>query len=90
MLTAAQYPWAQAAVAVTISGLEELQNSGSERVLDLLESRIDNAEKTMRNNISNDCYSNGTASGGKQIGGLQLLVADVNNSGTVGGKLWLH
>lgn len=85
VLTAAQFPFAQAACAVTISGLEELQNSGNERVLDLLESRIDNAEKTMRNNISNDCYSNGTASGGKQIGGLQLLVSDVNNSGTVGG-----
>lgn len=27
VFTAAQYPWAQAAVAVSISGLEELQNS---------------------------------------------------------------
>ena len=85
VLTAAQYSFTQAAVAVTINGLEELQNAGSERVIDLLESRIGNAEKTMMNNISNDCYSNGTADGGKQIGGLQLLVADVNNSGSVGG-----
>ena len=54
-------------------------------MIDLLESRIGNAERTMQNNISNDCYSNGTADGGKQIGGLQALVADVNNSGVVGG-----
>lgn len=54
-------------------------------MIDLLESRIGNAERTMQNNISNDCYSNGTADGGKQIGGLQLLVGDINNSGTVGG-----
>jgi hypothetical protein len=54
-------------------------------MIPLLESRIGNAERTMQNNISNDCYSNGTADGGKQIGGLQLLVADVNNSGVVGG-----
>jgi hypothetical protein len=54
-------------------------------MISLLESRIGNAERTMQNNLSNDCYSNGTASGGKQIGGLQLLVSDTNNSGVVGG-----
>jgi hypothetical protein len=85
VFTAAQYPIAQAAVAVSISGLEMLQNSGREKMIDLLESRIGNAERTMQNNLSSDCYSNGTADGGKQIGGLQLLVADTNNSGTVGG-----
>jgi hypothetical protein len=85
VFTAAQYPFAQAAVAVSISGLEMLQNSGKEKMINLLESRIGNAERTMQNNLSNDCYSNGTADGGKQIGGLQLLVSDVNNSGVVGG-----
>src|SRR5665213_3646070 len=54
-------------------------------MIDLLESRIGNAERTFQNNLSNDCYSNGTADGGKQIGGLQLLVSDVANSGVVGG-----
>jgi hypothetical protein len=28
-------------------------------MIDLLESRIGNAERTMQNNLSNDCYSNG-------------------------------
>ncbi len=59
VFTAAQYNFAQAAAAVSISGLEMLQNSGKERMLPLLESRIKNAERTMENNISNDCYSNG-------------------------------
>jgi hypothetical protein len=54
-------------------------------MIDLLESRIGNAERTMQNNISTDCYSTGSASGGKQIGGLQLLVSTTNNSGVVGG-----
>lgn len=85
VLTAAQFSIAQAAVAVSISGLEMLQNSGEDKMLDLLEERIDNAERTFRNNLSSDCYSDGTADGGKQIGGLQLLVADVPTSGTVGG-----
>ncbi|HEY1299234.1 MAG TPA: phage major capsid protein [Stellaceae bacterium] len=96
VFTAAQYPWAQAAVAVSISGLEELQNSGEERMIDLLEARIGNAERTMTNGISGDCYGDGTLDGGKQIGGLQLLIADVNTSGVVGGidrglwPFWRH
>jgi hypothetical protein len=85
VFTSAQYSLVQAAVAVSISGMEMLQNAGPEQMIDLLESRVGNAERTMTNNISNDCYSTGTADGGKQIGGLQLLVADVNNSGVVGG-----
>lgn len=85
VFTAAQFPIAQAAVAVSINGLEMLQNAGKEKMIDLLESRIGNAEKTMQNNLSLDCYSDGTASGGKQINGLGALVPDTNTSGTVGG-----
>jgi hypothetical protein len=83
VFTAAQFSIAQAAVAVSISGLEMLQNAGKEKMIDLLESRIGNAERTMQNNLSNDCYSDGTASGGKQIGGLKSIVA--TSTGTVGG-----
>lgn len=85
VFTAAEFDWKQAAVAVSISGLEQLQNSGKEKIIDLLDSRIKNAEKTMQNNLSADCYSDGSADGGKQIGGLQLLVADSPATGTVGG-----
>lgn len=83
--TAAQFAIAQAAVAVSISGLEMLQNSGENKMIDLLEARIANAERTFQNAISTDCYSDGTADGSKQIGGLQLLVADAPTTGTVGG-----
>ena len=96
VFTAAEFDFKQAAVAVSISGLEQLQNSGSDALLDLLEGRINNAEKTMVNNIAADMYSDGTADGGKQIGGLQLLVADDPTTGTVGGinrasySFWRH
>jgi hypothetical protein len=86
VFTAAEFDWKQVAVAVTWNGLEiDVQNTGEEQVIDLLEARISNAEKTMRNNLSYDLYSNGTADGGLQIGGLQLLVADAPTSGVVGG-----
>ena len=85
VFTAAEFQWKQAAVAVSISGLEQLQNSGRERMIDLLESRIGNAERTFVNNLSTDIYSDGTADGGKQIGGLASLVSTSPTTGTVGG-----
>lgn len=84
VFSGAEFNYAQAAVAVSISGLEELQNSGEDAIIDLLEGRIKNAERTLANNISLDCYSDGTADGGRQIGGLQALVATTNTN-TVGG-----
>ena len=84
VLTAAEFQWKQAAVAVYITGKEELINSGKEQFIDLLEARVENAETTMANNLSTGVYSDGTGSGGKQVGGLQLLIQD-SPSGAVGG-----
>ncbi len=85
ILTSAEFDWKQASVAVTIDGRTLRANSGKEQIIDLLEKRISNAEKTFRNNLSVGCYSDGTGTGSKQIGGLKLLVADDPTSGTVGG-----
>jgi len=85
VFTGAEFNYAQAAVAISISGLEMLQNSGENAIIDLLEGRIENAEQTLTNNIALDVYSNGTADGGRQIGGIQLLVGTTNNSGVIGG-----
>lgn len=85
VFTAAEFDIKQYSVAITASGLELLQNAGKEQVIDLLESRISNAEKSLLNRIAADIYGDGTSYGGKVIGGLQLLVADAPTSGTVGG-----
>lgn len=84
VFTGAAFDWKQASVAVSISGLEELMNSGEEQMIDLLESRIENAERTMKNQMAIAVYGDGTADGGKALGGLQSLIAD-NGQGTVGG-----
>lgn len=71
---------------MTISGLEgRIQNAGKEQIIDLLASRIKNAERTMKNNIALGLYADGTGSGGKEIGGLRLLVPQDPTTGTVGG-----
>ena len=85
VFTAAEFEIKQAAVAVSISGLEQLQNSSKEAMIDLLDSRIKNAERTMVNNITADLYSDGTTDGGKQIDGLQAAVSGTPTTGTYGG-----
>lgn len=84
MLTAAEYNIKQAATAISLSGLEMLQNAGPDAIIDLMAGRIEQGEREMINNLSAGVYANGTGSSGKEIGGLQLLVAD-DGTGTVGG-----
>ena len=83
VLTSAVFDWKQLAGTVTISGLEEVQNSGSERVLDLLESRISVLEKSLQNKLASQLYSAGSVS--TDLDGLQLAVADDPTTGTYGG-----
>jgi hypothetical protein len=82
VLTAAEFPWRQAAVNVAASGRELRTNSGESRIINFVKAKIRNAQNTFKNNISADIYSDGTAS--NQIGGLQSLIADAG-TGTVGG-----
>jgi hypothetical protein len=82
IFTAAEFPIRQAAVAVSISGLEELQNSGPEQMIDLIAGRVNNADNTLQALIAVGIYSNGSQP--KEIGGLQQLVA-ATPTNTVGG-----
>ncbi len=84
-ISAAQYDLKQYAAAVTISGLEQLQNSGKEQIIDLLESRIQVAEAQLMNQISAGIYSDGTGNGGKNITGLQAAISTSPATGTYGG-----
>jgi hypothetical protein len=85
VLTAAQYDIKQAACPVVISGLEMLQNAGPEQMIDLMASRIDVAESTMKNLVAGGIYSDGTGSGGKEITGLNAAVPFDPTTGVYGG-----
>jgi hypothetical protein len=84
VLSAAVFDYKQLAGNVTISGLEQVKNSGTEAIINLLEARINVLEKSMMNSLSTSIYSDGTGTSGKEVGGLQLIVADAG-TGTVGG-----
>jgi hypothetical protein len=84
-ISAAQFTIQQYAAAVTMSGLEMLQNSGKEAIIDLMEGRMQVAEAQLMNRISNDIYLDGTGNAGKNLTGLKAAVADSPSSGTYGG-----
>lgn len=82
VISAAEFAWKQIAVNVVASGLELRNNAGEWRIINLVKARMNNAIRTFKNGLSNDMYSDGTAT--NQIGGLQALVSDLG-TGTVGG-----
>jgi hypothetical protein len=84
-ISSASFDIKQYAAAVSISGLEMLQNSGKEQIIDLLEGRIQVAEAQLMNQISAGLYSDGTGNGGKDIVGLAAAVSTSPTSGTYGG-----
>ena len=84
-LSSAQFDLKQYAVAVTISGLETLQNSGKEAIIDLMESRIKVSEARLMTRLDTDLYLDGTGNGGKNLTGLAAAVPDAPTSGTYGG-----
>lgn len=85
VISSAQYDFKQAACPVIISGLDQLKNSGKEQMIDLLEGRIKVAEASMMNLLAQGVYSDGTAAGGKQVGGLNAAVPINPATGTYGG-----
>lgn len=79
-ISAAQFSLTQYADAVTMSGLEMLQNSGKEQIIDLLDGRMAVSEARLLNRIAGDIYLDGTGNGGKNITGLAAAVPDTNTN----------
>ena len=84
-ISAAQFKIAQYADSVTMSGLEMLQNSSKEAIIDLLDGRMQVSEARLLNRISGDLYGDGTGNGGKNLDGLGAAVSATPTSGTYGG-----
>ena len=84
-ISAAEYDFKQYARAVTISGMEIIQNAGREQMIDLLAARVQVAETKLRNSISAGLYGDGTGNGGKDITGLQAAISATPTSGVYGG-----
>ena len=84
-ISAAQFSITQYAAAVSISGLEMIQHSGKEAIIDLLDGRMNVAEAQLANRIGSDVYLDGTGNSGKNVTGLAAAVPDAPSTGTYGG-----
>ncbi len=82
-ISEAEYAPAMAAASITLSGEDLTKNRGREAILNLLEGKVDNAERTLDNNIAKGLYSDGSVA--KQLIGLRALVSTTPTVGIVGG-----
>lgn len=81
-LTAAQYIWSQYAASISISGLEErVQNVGDKAVVKLLESKIVQAEMSLRDKMDIDMWASST--GANALNALPTIVDTTTTIGNV-------
>lgn len=81
----AEYTPKMVAVAVVLTNEEILNNSGSAQLMDVMEAHISAAEMELEDVMDASLHSNGSGFGGKELGGLQVAIPTVTNSGTYGG-----
>lgn len=79
-----EFPWKFVGGDIVLSEFEKQVTAGGAGKFDLEAGKIDNLKKSMELQIDNDLFSDGTGTGGKQAGGLQLIVANSPTTGSPG------
>lgn len=79
--TAAQYLYKQYAASISLSGKEErVQNKGKYEVIDLVRTKIDDAEKSLQDKLNQDLFAASPAS--QDVGSL---VTSIDATSSIGG-----
>jgi hypothetical protein len=74
-ISAAEYEWKQYGASIAISGIEEAKNNGEHAIINLLESKIMQAEESLREGFNQMFYGDGTGNSGKNWNGLGNIVS---------------
>jgi hypothetical protein len=82
-ISAAEYEWRQFAASIAISGIEEAKNNGEAELLDLLEAKVMQAEETIKEELDQMFFGDGTGNGGKDWNGLGNLIGTTGNPGNI-------
>lgn len=80
--TIARFNWKQYSVSISINGLERRSNMGEAQLISLLQAKATQAEMSLRDQLSQGAFSDGTGNSSKDLTGLQALVSTTT---TVGG-----
>lgn len=75
------FPWAQYNVSITISGLDDLKNSGEAKVIDHIKSEVEAAKEDVKDAFGTGLYSSGTDA--KSIIGARVFLSTSNTYGGV-------
>ena len=73
----------QSAVSVVLAGDDLLDNSGENRIIDIMSEKLSAGETELMDRFVEDLHSDGTET--NQVGGLQLALPTTVDSGTYGG-----
>ena len=73
------------ATPITLSYEEILNNEGENQIIDIMSAYMDAAERSLQDDMDEAIHSDGTGNDGKELGGLQLAIPTVDNTGTYGG-----
>tara|TARA_R100000406_G_scaffold2698_2_gene2213 strand:+ start:6182 stop:7156 length:975 start_codon:yes stop_codon:yes gene_type:complete len=82
VMSSASFDWKQMYATISISGREEALNDGAERVIDLLEAKVKNAEKSMKDTFGTTLYGTSNGSGDEFVG-LQHIIAEDRSLGGI-------
>jgi hypothetical protein len=81
-ISAAEYEWKQLAGSVAISGYEEAVNSGVEAIINLLEAKVMQLEKSLARSLNRQLW--GDYTGLTEANAFLNLPAMIDSSGTIG------
>jgi hypothetical protein len=77
--------WKLQYVDITIDGLDELKNAGAAAAFSYAQTKMDEAEMTLKDNLGTELFGSGLDNGGKALDGLNAWVDDGTNYATIGG-----
>ncbi len=83
--TSAEFGIKELVGTVSVSQLDEVQNSGKGKLVDLLTTKMKNLRRNMKNTIATSMHGDGTGSSSKSITGFLLMCPTTVTSGVYGG-----
>jgi len=80
IINSALFDWRHYYVNVTIVWTEELENAGPEEEVDMVLTKLDNAQETIRWDLGDGLYSDGSGNAQKDLDGLEALFDPVTST----------
>lgn len=76
IITTAYYPWKYVAASVKRFFVDDTKNRGKAQIIDLANSKLENAKLSLIDRMEADAFGDGTQDDGKAIHGLEHLLRD--------------